>query len=138
MIAAAESARQRAERAARQSEEKLENIQARQDKEMERARAEAQRIVEKARMEAQRLMDELDDLRKQKEAADFADRTRAAKSQLKSRLRQMEDAIDPVMERENEEYVLPRPVVVGDRVILKNIQKETAASVEFKRGLPDE
>ena len=117
-ITAAESARQRAERAARQSEEKLESIQARQDKEMENARQQAQRIVEKARAEAQRLMDELDDLRKQKEAADFADRTRAAKSQLKSRLRQMEDAIDPVMERENEEYVLPRPVVAGDTVQL--------------------
>ena len=117
-IAAAESARQRAERAARQSEEKLEDIHTRRDKEMDRARAEAQRIVEKARAEAQRLMDELDDLRKQKEAADFADRTRAAKSQLKSRLRQMEDAIDPVTEKANEDYVLPRPVVAGDTVQL--------------------
>jgi len=117
-ITAAESARQRAERAARQSEEKLENIQARQDKEMENARQQAQRIVEKARAEAQRLMDELDDLRRQKEAADFADKTRAAKSQLKSRLRQMEDAIDPVTRRDNEEYVLPRPVVAGDTVQL--------------------
>ena len=117
-ITAAESARQRAERAARQSEEKLEDIHTRREKEIDRARQEAQRIVEKARAEAQRLMDELDDLRKQKDAADFADKTRQAKSQLKSRLRQMEDAIDPVTQRDNEEYVLPRPVAAGDIVQL--------------------
>ena len=117
-IAGAESARHRAERAARQAEEKLEDIQTRRDQEMDRARAEARRIVEKARAEAQRLMDELDDLRRQKESAEFAERTRAAKSQLKSRLRRMDDAIDPVTEKDNEDYVLPRPVVVGDTVQL--------------------
>ena len=78
-LAGAESARQRAERAARESEEKLEDIRTRRDKEIEAGRQEARRIVEKARHEAQRLIDELDDLRRQKEAAEFADKTRQAK-----------------------------------------------------------
>ena len=120
-LSAAESARVRAERAARESEEKLEDIRTRRDKEIEAGRQEARRIVEKARYEAQKLMDELDDLRKQKEAAEFADKTRQAKSQLKSRLNRMDDAIDPVTEQEREEYTLPRAVVAGDTVQLMDM-----------------
>ena len=120
-LSAAESARVRAERAARESEEKLEDIRTRRDKEIEAGRQEARRIVEKARYEAQKLMDELDDLRKQKEAAEFADKTRQAKSQLKSRLNKMDDAIDPVTEQEREAYVLPRAVVAGDTVQLMDM-----------------
>ena len=120
-LSATESARVRAERAAREAEEKLEDIRTRRDKEIEAGRQEARRIVERARYEAQKLMDELDDLRKQKETAEFADRTRQAKSQLKSRLNRMEDAIDPVTEQEREEYVLPRAVAAGDTVQLMDM-----------------
>lgn len=117
-LAQAESARVRAERAARQSEEKLEDIQTRREKEIEAGRQEARRIVEKARAEAQQLMDELDALRRQKEASDFAQKTQQAKSQLRSRLRHMDDALDPVVEREAGDYALPRELQVGDRVQL--------------------
>ena len=120
-LVGAESARQRAERAARESEEKLEDIRTRREKEIESGRQEARRIVEKARMEAQRLMDELDDLRRQKESAEFADKTRQAKSQLKSRLNRLEDAVDPVTQQRQEEYVLPRPVQAGDTVQLMDM-----------------
>ncbi len=120
-MAAARSARQRAERAAQESEQRLEQLNTRRDTELERARQEARRMVETARAEAQRLMDELDELRRQKEAADFADRTRAAKSQLKSRLRRMEEAVDPVSSPADGEYVLPRPVLAGDRVQLMDM-----------------
>ena len=120
-LSATESARVRAERAAQEAEEKLEDIRTRRDKEIEAGRQEARRIVERARYEAQKLMDELDDLRKQKETAEFADRTRQAKSQLKSRLNRMEDAIDPVTEQEREEYVLPRAVAAGDTVQLMDM-----------------
>ena len=120
-LSAAESARVRAERAARESEEKLEDIRTRRDKEIDAGRQEARRIVEHARYEAQKLMDELDDLRKQKEAAEFADKTRQAKSQLKSRLNRLDDAIDPVTEQERDEYVLPRAVVAGDTVQLMDM-----------------
>ena len=108
----------RARRAAEAAEEKLAQLDEKREKELESARAQAQRIVEKARLEAQQLMDELDALRKEKEAAEFADKTRQAKSQLKSRLRRMEDAVDPVSAPTVGEYQLPRPLAVGDTVQL--------------------
>ena len=120
-LAEAEDARRRAEQAAAAAEQKLEDIETRRQKEMDAARQQAQRIVEKARMEAQQLMDELDALRREKEAADFAQKTREAKSQLRSRLRRLDDAIDPVAKLPDSDYELPRPLVVGDRVQLMDM-----------------
>ena len=120
-LSAAESARVRAERAAKESEEKLEDMRTRREQEIEAGRQEARRIVERARHEAQALMDELDELRRQKESAEFADRARQAKSQLRSRLNRMDEAVDPVTEQEREEYTLPRPVVAGDTVQLMDM-----------------
>ncbi len=121
-LAQAQAARERAERAAQQAQEKLADIDTRRQKEIDAARREASRIVDRARHEAQQLMDELDDLRRQKDAADFARKTQEAKSQLRSRLRRLDDAIDPVAQpTADEDYVLPRPVVAGDRVQLMDM-----------------
>ncbi len=121
-LAETRDAHERARRSAQRAEEKLAELDERRQKELDNARREAQRIVEKARQEAQRLMDELDDLRKQKEAADFAEKTRQAKSQLRSRLRRLDDAIDPVTALDTDsDYVLPRPLKEGDRVQLMDM-----------------
>ncbi len=117
----ADAARRRADQAARTAEKKLGDIETRRQKEIDAARQQAQRIVEKARVEAQQLMDELDALRRQKETAEFAQKTREAKSQLRSCLRRLDDAIDPVTEQVSESYELPRPLIVGDRVQLMNM-----------------
>ena len=131
----AEAARARAEQAAARAESHLAEIETRRDKELEQARQQGQRVVEKARAEAQRLMDELDDLRRQKEMADFAQKTQQAKSQLRSRLRQLDDLVDPVAERGAEDYVLPRELKVGDRVQLMDMGLQaTVLSLPDERG----
>ncbi len=121
-IEAAQEARRRAEVAAATAEEKHHDIEHRRDKEMEQARQQARAIVERARAEAQSLMDELDALRKEKDAADFARRARQAKSDLRSRLRRLEDAVDPVSTpTAGDDYVLPRDPVAGDQVLLRDV-----------------
>lgn len=120
-LQAAEDDRLRAQRAAAAAEEKLGELEQRREKELENARQQARGIVEKARQQAQQLMDELDDLRRQKESADFAQKTQQAKSQLRSRLRRLDDAVDPVAQRDMGEYVLPRALQKGDRVLLQDM-----------------
>ena len=80
--------------------------------------------MDKARAEAEQLVAELDELRRQKAAADFAAQAGAAKSRLKSRLNAMEDAIDPVTRRRQEGYTLPRPLRTGDEVLIVDIDKK--------------
>jgi len=120
-------ARAAADAAKRQNEQakaKREATYKAQEKILDEARAEAKRLVDKARTEAERLLAELDELRRQKEAADFSARTQAAKSQLRSRLREVEEAIDPVTKRRQEGYTLPRPLKVGDDVLIVDIDKK--------------
>lgn len=132
-LQAAEDDRLRAQRAAAAAEEKLGELEQRREKELENARQQARGIVEKARQQAQQLMDELDDLRRQKESADFAQKTQQAKSQLRSRLRRLDDAVDPVAQRDMGEYVLPRALQKGDRVLLQDMGLQATVT-----ALPDD
>ena len=116
--------RAKAEAAGQRAQAELEELDRLRETELEKARGEARRIVQRARAEAQQLMDELDALRRQKNAAEFASKAQAAKSQLRSRLRAMEDAVDPVTQRRQESYTLPRPLRAGDTVLLTDIDKK--------------
>ena len=110
---------------------------------MEEAKAQAKRLVEKARAEADALINELDDLRRQKNAADFSARTGEAKSRLRSRLNQLENEIDPVTARRKEGYTLPRPLKTGDDVLIIDIDKkgvvlspaDSSGQVEVQAGI---
>lgn len=113
-----------AEEAAKAAEHNLLEINKLRDKEIEKAKGEAFRIVERARAEAESLISELDALRKEKAAADFAAKSHEAKIRLRSKLRGLEESIDPVVNRIKEDYVLPRPLKPGDEVIVIDIDKK--------------
>ena len=68
-------------------------------------------------------MDELDKLRKQKEKEDFALKSSQAKSQLRGKIDKLHDMANPVTERTNEDYVLPRKLKKGDEVLIVDIDK---------------
>ena len=87
---------------------------------IERAQREAAALVQKTRQQAQGLLDELDALRREKNAMLTAEQ----KARLKAGIRNLEKASDPVHEkRTNEDYVLPRPLKVGDNVLIYDIDK---------------
>ncbi|MCI8554677.1 MAG: endonuclease MutS2, partial [Clostridiales bacterium] len=143
-LAAAEAARTAARQAEDEAKQRLHRLEADRDRETENARAEARRIVERARAEAQQLLDELDDIRKRKNAADFAAEAGTAKSRLRSRLRAVEEAMDPVHERKAEgSYQLPRPLKAGDEVLLVELDKkavvlsapDSSGNVEVQAGI---
>ncbi|MBQ2668826.1 MAG: endonuclease MutS2 [Clostridia bacterium] len=98
--------------------------------EIERAQREAAQIVQKTRHQAQGLMDELEKMRREK----MAELSAEQKARLKAGIRDLEKASDPVHEaRSNEEYVLPRPLKVGDNVLIYDIDK-TATVLELPKS----
>ena len=137
----AQAARLEAEQAGRRTREQLADLERRRQKEMEDARAEARRIVERARTQAEQLMDELDALRKQKNAAQL--NAQEAKSRLRARLGEMEREVDPVDTRRPDSYVLPRPLAAGDEVLIADIDKkatvlspaDASGNVEVQAGI---
>ncbi|MEG0691999.1 MAG: Smr/MutS family protein, partial [Oscillospiraceae bacterium] len=101
------------------------NLDAINEKEriIEKARLEAQRIVENVKLDSQLLMDELDKIRKQKDKEAFSQMASAAKSQIRGKIDKLHDKANPVVERNNEDYVLPRKLKKGDSVLIVDIDK---------------
>ena len=128
-----EQAREEARKAresAKQSEEKLEEAGRQAQKEMDRARQEAALIVQKTRQQADALLNELDELRRQKNKALSAEQ----KARLRAGMRDLEKASDPVRRRSNDGYVLPRELQVGDPVLIFDIDKEATVLEAPKDG----
>ncbi|MBQ8928334.1 MAG: endonuclease MutS2 [Oscillospiraceae bacterium] len=126
----AETARREAE-ALRQEWQEKRDAAAREEKEvLERAAAQASRIVESTKAQSNALLDELEQLRREKERSDFSGRVSAAKSGSTQTLREMYKTANPVIGSldENGEYVLPRPLKKGDRVLIADLGQEAVVS----------
>ena len=82
------------------------------------ARAEAENLLDKTRHQVYSLMDEIEAIRKKQEIS------AEEKAKLRADIRNIENSADPVENRSNEEYVLPRPLQKGDRVLIFDINKE--------------
>ena len=116
-----------------EADRRLRELDELREKELSEARDQAKRLVERARLDAEALVEELDTLRRQKDAADFSQKASAARSQLRNRLNKLEDNIDPVTKRRRDNYTLPRPLKVGDEVLLTDIDK-SAVVVSVSEG----
>ncbi len=88
------------------------------ERELENARAMAESIITKARAQVYGVLDELEAIRKKQEIS------AEEKAKLRADIRNMEDAADPVHPRSNDEYILPRPLQVGDAVLIFDIDKK--------------
>ena len=136
--AAAENVRREYEEKLRQAEDKLKNADALLQKEYEKAQSEALRITENARREANALLMEVDRLKKEmKTTTDASDLARRAKQSMKQGLNAIDIAVNPITTSlyEDDDYVLPRPLVPGDTVLLTQLGKEAKVlSAPDKRG----
>lgn len=94
------------------------------ERELQNAQEKANRIVSSAKAESAKLLEELDDLRKQKESEEFSKLVQGAKSVYKSNINRLEDIANPVIGRMKEEYVPPRPFKKGDLVLVVQLNEE--------------
>jgi len=122
-------AKQLSEKAIKEKEE-AEKIKADalklREKEMDNAKSQALRVVEQAKREAYTLLQELDKLKKeQQKTKDAAELARRAKSLVKKGIESIDSAADPIIgiEDDDKDYVLPRALVTGDTVIIRDIGK---------------
>lgn len=105
-------------------EAEIDNLNKRKDNEFEKARIQATRIIENCRMQSEALLDELNAIKKAKDKAEFADRTAQIKSKSRSTLDKMYDQANPVRQREQKAYKLPRPLKRGDNVLIFDMDKK--------------
>ncbi len=108
------------------------------DKELENAKSQALRITEQAKREANSLILELEKIKKEKDKAkDTAELARRARATIRKGIDAIDSAADPVVSAysDDEDYVLPRPLEIGDNVIIAALSKEAKVlSLPDKNG----
>lgn len=115
----AERLTQKANTEKQKAQNELEKAKKQAQDEIDRARAEAERIVSRTKAQAYALIDELDKARKSKN--DSAE----SRAKLRRSLGELEDSSNPVEEKKEQgEYKLPRPLRVGDNVLIYDIDKD--------------
>ncbi len=130
--------REEADRELEKAQKLKADIETLRQKELEDAKGQAVRITEQAKREAYQLLNDLEMLKKQqskeKNAAEMARRARAV---IKKDLNAIDSASDPIVSLGNDEdYVLPRPLKIGDTVIIADIGNEaTVVTLKDKKGL---
>ena len=120
----AQTNRVEAQRTSREADELRRAMEAERERELERARVQARGIVEQVNAQAEKLLSELDELRKEKESAQFADRLSQTKVSFKADMRRLRDLADPVTRKNPVNYRPERPLKRGDTVRLVSMNTE--------------
>ena len=122
--AISESLRRDYEKFKRESEAEIEKRLAASEKALKNAQAKAEAMVESAKRSADYIMDEMDKLRKARESEKLAEELARARRDVREHLRNNSDVYAPISPREEENYVLPRPLKRGDEVIIRSLGKK--------------
>ena len=108
----------------RESEAEIEKRLAASEKALKNAQAKAEAMVESAKRSADYIMDEMDKLRKARESEKLAEELARARRDVREHLRNNSDVYAPISPKEDENYVLPRPLKKGDEVIIRSLGKK--------------
>lgn len=110
------------------AQEQKKKIEAHAAKEIEVARRQAANLVARTRAQIDTIMEEMDQIRKQKSL------TSEQKAKMNKGMRSLEDMADPVHQKKTEAYMLPRPLKVGDVVLIFDIDKKATVIGLPKHG----
>ena len=106
----------------------------RAETELEKSREKASQIISSARATEEYVLEKLDGIRKEQEKASFGKSIDEGRRELRKKLREAAEAVDPVTEDERG-VPLDRPPEKGDRVYLSDLRKEgTVTSLPDKKG----
>lgn len=126
---AAENARRKAVKAQRKAEEELASVRKQAQNEIEAARLQAQELMTKTRAQALALIEEIEATKKKAEAEALD------KAALKSKIKELEKTADPIAQKTNDGYILPRKLKIGDDVLIVDIDKNAVvAELPDKQG----
>ena len=101
-----------------QAEKELEHAKIESKREVDMAKHKAQELAAKTRAQAYAIIDELEQAKKEKKYE------AEQKQKFKSGMKTLEETADPIQKSEQSDYKLPRPLQVGDNVLIFDIDKK--------------
>jgi DNA mismatch repair protein MutS2 len=111
-------------------EDEREKLKAFREKEMANARQRSLSIIESVRQSADSILDELEELKRDRDKSDFSERVRGMRRQVNSALNKLHDEANPIESggvhrgEASSAYVLPRPLKQYDTVLLADSGKK--------------
>lgn len=115
------------ERKCKAAETELKEKTAKAEKEIKASLERARQILDSARATSDFVMKQLDDVRKKQESKQFAQEMAEARQKIRGELRHSDEAYAAFEYKDvnlEEDYVLPRPLTVGDHVYLVSFGQE--------------
>ena len=109
------------------AEEDLKRKIARGEEEIQKNTLKARQILESARASSEFIFRQLEDLRKQEDKDKRNEMMQSAREEMRKRMRESESLMQGIDIKEiasDENYKLPRPLKIGDKVFLTTISKE--------------
>lgn len=94
------------------------------EREIEQNRRKAQQMLDSARASSDFIFAQLEKAKKAEAAGRLTEELAEARRAVRLAIRENDDKVNPVEEKTNERYVLPRDLRVGDKVYIVNIDKE--------------
>ena len=94
------------------------------EREIEQNRKKAQQMLESAKASSDFIFAQLEKAKKAEEAGRLAEELEQTRRAVRLAIRENDDKVNPVEEKTNEKYVLPRDLKKGDKVYIVNIDKE--------------
>ena len=135
----AEKMRSEYETFKRRAESELEAKISKSESEIQKMVQKARQILDSARASSEFIFQQLEDIRKQENKDKRDEMAQRAREEVRQRLRESEKLFGGIDVREvslDEEYVLPRPLTVGDKVYLVTVGKEgVVTALKDKKGL---
>ncbi len=124
-----EAARLRSEleKAKEKTEEEIRKKREETEKELKKTKEKSRQLIEGARATSEFVFRELDSIRKKQESKKFAEELLRAKQEMRDKLKQSSELyykLETPKIEEDENYVLPRPLKVGDLIYLLDYQQE--------------
>ncbi len=92
--------------------------------EIEQNRRKAQQMLDSARASSEFIFAQLEKAKKAEAEGRLTEELAEARRAVRIAIRENDDKVNPVEEKTNEKYVLPRDLRVGDKVYIVNIDKE--------------
>jgi len=122
-----------------EAERKLEEKIAKSEEEISKQTLKARQILDSARASSEFIFRQLEELRRQEDKEKRGEMMSRAREQMRERMRESEALMEGVGLREvslDDDYKLPRPLKVGDKVYLVTVGQEgVITALADKRGL---
>ncbi len=137
--AVAEKMREEYEAFKRKAESELRQKIARSEEEIAKQTLKARQILDSARASSEFIFRQLEDLRKQEDKEKRYEMMNSAREEMRKRMRESESLISDIDIRDislEEDYQLPRPLKVGDKVFVTTVSREgVVTALADKKGL---